>query len=265
MCSPIKPTSKPFNFSSGLPPKTPVPIVIMQNFLKIENKLICRYSHEDAPVPDGWEFRKLHGHHGANGYGVLVMPDNREKDDYYPTPPEATKAMMGRCPWLVYGDKENDYDVWEPACGEGHMSKVFEEHGLRTYSTDLVDRGYGDAHGVDFLMEQKSHAPWIVTNPPYKLANEFVKHAYKLQVENPQGEGFIFLLRLAFLEGQKRYTEIFKDMPPTKVLVHTKRLTLIRGDHEEAWYGSGKTAMAWFVWEIDPFTKETNQPSIMWI
>ena len=145
------------------------------------------------------------------------------------------------------------------------MSEVFKEAGLSTYSTDLVDRGYGDAHGVDFLMEQKSFAPWIITNPPYKLANEFVKHAYKLQVENKQGEGFIFLLRLAFLEGQARYKEIFKDMPPSKVLVHTKRLTLIRGDHEESWYGSGKTAMAWFVWEIDPFTKEGAQPRIQWL
>ena len=206
-----------------------------------------------------------------------MSEDRREKDDYYPTPPEATKAMMGRCPWLVHtgfqpgdeGQEGHKYDIWEPACGEGHMSKVFEEYGLRTYSTDLVDRGYGDAHNVDFLMEQKSHAPWIVTNPPYKLANDFVKHAYKLQSESQYGEGFIFLLRLAFLEGQKRYAEIFKDMPPTKVLVHTKRLTLIRGDHDEAWYGSGKTAMAWFIWEIDPFRKEfgtpREQPVIQWI
>tara|TARA_B100001057_G_scaffold127157_3_gene126139 strand:- start:3318 stop:4007 length:690 start_codon:yes stop_codon:yes gene_type:complete len=228
-------------------------------------RLICRYVCVDDPVPEGWTLHKLYGHHGANGYGVITMADNREKDDFYPTPPEATKAMMARCPWLKFPEEGNGYAIWEPACGEGHMSEVFKEAGLSTYSTDLVDRGYGDAHGVDFLMEQKSFAPWIITNPPYKLANEFVKHAYKLQVENKQGEGFIFLLRLAFLEGQKRYTEIFKDMPPSKVLVHTKRLTLIRGDHEEAWYGSGKTAMAWFVWEIDPFTKEGAQPRIQWL
>ena len=49
------------------------------------------------------------------------------------------------------------------------MSEVFKEAGLSTYSTDLVDRGYGDAHGVDFLMEQKSFAPWIITNPHISL------------------------------------------------------------------------------------------------
>ena len=232
---------------------------------KEKMKLTCRYVSVDDPVPEGWTLHKLYGHHGANGYGVITMADNREKDDFYPTPPEATKAMMARCPWLKFPEEGNEYAIWEPACGEGHMSEVFKEAGLSTYSTDLVDRGYGDAHGVDFLMEQKSFAPWIITNPPYKLANEFVKHAYKLQVENKQGEGFIFLLRLAFLEGQARYKEIFKDMPPSKVLVHTKRLTLIRGDHEDSWYGSGKTAMAWFIWEIDPFTKEGAAPRIQWL
>ena len=35
------------------------------------NDWIIKYSSRDAKVPDGWEFCLLHGHHGANGYGVL--------------------------------------------------------------------------------------------------------------------------------------------------------------------------------------------------
>lgn len=193
------------------------------------------------------------------------MDSSREKDDYYPTPPDATKKMIDCCPWLLCNNNQTSYDVWEPACGEGHISEVLKDHSIKTYSTDLVDRGYGDLRNIDFLMEQKSLAPWIVTNPPYKLANEFVKHAYKLQEQSKDGEGFIFLLRLAFLEGQKRYEEIFQHTPPDTVLVHTKRLTLIRGDHESAWYGSGKTAMAWFVWKINRFEKDLDEPSIQWI
>ena len=69
-------------------------------------RLICRYVCVDDPVPEGWTLHKLYGHHGANGYGVITMADNREKDDFYPTPPEATKAMMARCPWLKFPEGE---------------------------------------------------------------------------------------------------------------------------------------------------------------
>lgn len=230
-------------------------------------KLICRYAHEDAPVPEGWEFRKLGGHHGANGYGVLTMADNREKDDFYPTPPYATQALMNHCPWFEGGFMHDyDYDYWEPACGDGAISEVLKDAGWRVYSTDLIDRGYGDATGVDFLMETKMHAPWLVTNPPYKLANDFVKHAQWLVDSDPEAHGHAMLLRLAFLEGQKRYTEIFSQFPPSHVYVFSKRLTMIRGDHEAAWYGSGKMAFAWFVWErTDKYHPEGQTTEMHWI
>ena len=57
------------------------------------------------------------------------------------------------------------------------------------------------------------------------------------------------LLRLAFLEGQGRHDKIFTRKRPSKVMVYSKRLTMIRGDHDEAWYGSGKMAFAWFIWD----------------
>lgn len=36
--------------------------------------ILCRYTHKDNPVPTGWKFTLLHGHHGYNGYGVLTKP-----------------------------------------------------------------------------------------------------------------------------------------------------------------------------------------------
>ena len=57
-------------------------------------------------------------------------------------------------------------DIWECACGNGAMSNVLEETGCHVPSSDLYDRGYGDA-GVDFLDGGK-RADNIVTNPPYK-------------------------------------------------------------------------------------------------
>ena len=44
-------------------------------------------------------------------------------------------------------------NIWECACGDGAMSKVMIENGYEVYSSDLIDRGYGntpeDLHGLD--------------------------------------------------------------------------------------------------------------------
>ena len=42
-------------------------------------------------------------------------------------------------------------DIYEPCCGQGHISKVLIENGYNVFSSDLVDRGYGTPR-IDFLM-----------------------------------------------------------------------------------------------------------------
>lgn len=66
----------------------------------------------------------------------------REKDDFYVTDPIATVKLCEL-------EKFNT-DIWEPACGMGHMSKVLTQHGYRVRSSDIVNRGYGDEI-ADFL------------------------------------------------------------------------------------------------------------------
>ena len=109
----------------------------------------------------------------------------REKNDWYPTPFKATEKLL----------QVEDFDktVWEPAAGDGAISVVLEDNGYKTISSDLNDYGFCDA-GVDFLMETERKADSLVTNPPYKLADEFVKHAIYLGVEK-----HAWLLRLSFL------------------------------------------------------------------
>ena len=67
-----------------------------------------------------------------------------------------------------------DKNVWEPACGEGNLSEVLKKHGHNVYSTDLIDRGYANDH-YDFLKTENKWFGDIITNPPFKLATEFVK------------------------------------------------------------------------------------------
>ena len=93
---------------------------------------------------------------------------DREKHDYYATDPKAAKLLL---------ELETFNNILEPSCGEGHLSKVFENAGIKVTSSDLIDRGYGD------IKNFFDYSKWdgdIVTNPPYKYALEFIEHALKI-------------------------------------------------------------------------------------
>lgn len=57
-----------------------------------------------------------------------------EEHDYYATEPKAVELLLEQETFCPY--------IWEPACGEGHISKVLARHGYNVHSTDLVYRGY---------------------------------------------------------------------------------------------------------------------------
>lgn len=161
-------------------------------------------------------------------------PVNREEHDFYPTWPAATRALLSV--------ERFDGPIWEPACGDGALSRVLEAAGYEVISTDLIDRGYGEG-GRDFLMEWTSLAPNIVTNPPFKLAEEFVERALTLTTGK-----VTFFLRLAFLEGVAR-GRWFPSTPLARVHVMSRRVPIQRGRLSEGSDGHGVIAFAWFVWE----------------
>lgn len=161
-------------------------------------------------------------------------PVNREKDDFYPTWPGATLALLSV--------EKFEGAIWECAAGEGDMSRVLQSEGYTVVSTDLVDRGYGESR-IDFLMEHQARAPNIVTNPPFGLAREFVDHALRMTT----GKVAMFL-RLAFLEGLAR-GEWFPETPLARVWIMSRRVPMQRGRISEQGDGHGVIAFAWFVWE----------------
>lgn len=154
--------------------------------------------------------------------------------DFFPTPRWATFALID--------NEAFSGEVWESACGDGAMSRVFEEAGTKVRSSDLYDRGYGET-GLDFL-KAKTAARNIVTNPPYNCAEGFVATGVKLAKQK-----FALLLRLAFLEGANRANTIFTKCPPSRVWVFSERITFYPSGVEPK--GSGTTAYAWFVWDKD--------------
>lgn len=156
--------------------------------------------------------------------------DTREKDDFYATPEKTTQS-------LLYVEAFS-CNIWEPCCGQGHISKVLKTNGHTVTSTDLVDRGYGIGR-VDFLMESQ-RCDNIITNPPYKNALTFAAKAVDLAYEK-----VALLLKLSFLEGVQRKA-FFKKHPPTTVHVFSQRQSLMKNGEP---YVGGMMALAWFVWD----------------
>jgi DNA polymerase bacteriophage-type len=170
--------------------------------------------------------------HAANaGSHTLAERAN----DLYETPPVATEAVM-RVEQLPQA-------IWEPASGRNAITNVLRAHGHRVVASDLVDYGGLDFVG-DFLKQEKAPAgvECILTNPPFKLANEFVAHALDLC------SCVIVLARLAFLESERR-SEILERRGLARIHVFRDRLPMM---HRDGWTGpraSSAVAYAWFCWD----------------
>lgn len=160
-------------------------------------------------------------------------------DDCYETPECATRALLAAEP--IAGP------IWEPACGPGAMVRVLRSAGHMVYATDLVDYGCEESEaGIDFLhVSGPSFAVGaIVTNPPYKLAGEFVAHALLLGIPK-----IVMLLRLQFLESRRR-SAILDCGLLARVYPFADRLPMM---HRHGWTGpraGSAMALAWFVWEL---------------
>lgn len=160
--------------------------------------------------------------------------EEREEHDFYATDPKAIDEL------LKY--EQFDINIWECACGQGHLSERLKENYYNVYSTDLIERGYADEL-IDFLKTDKSFNGDIITNPPYKYCSEFILKALQLTKKR-----VAMFLKLQTLEGQKRYEEIFSKYPPKTIYVFVKRIQCAKNG---IFKGSSAVCYAWFVWEKD--------------
>jgi hypothetical protein len=162
----------------------------------------------------------------------------RENDDYYATEPKATELLLSL--------EKFSPNIWECACGGGHIAKVLKENGYEVKATDLIYRGYGEGN-IDFLKCIDPFAGDIITNPPYKYATEFIYKALELI---PAGNKVAMFLKIQFLEGKKR-KKLFEKYPPKTIYVSSSRLLCAKNALFEEMIASGGSAVAyaWYIWE----------------
>lgn len=174
--------------------------------------------------------------------------EERENNDFYATDPKALELLLNIENFSPY--------IWECACGKGHLSEILKKHGYMVKSTDLIDRGYGEG-GIDFLHTYEKHNGDIITNPPYKYAQQFVEHALKLV---PEGNRVVMFLKLTFLESQNR-REMFDRYPPEYIYVSSSRIRCaMNGEFERYKQGGTAIAYAWFIWRKG----FKGEPTVRW-
>lgn len=168
----------------------------------------------------------------------------REDNDFYATDPKALKLLLRK---LEEDKVFLNKNIWECSCGMGHLSKELEKNGYSVLSTDLIDRGFGKGN-IDFLQQKTFPTIFdkgdILTNPPFKLAEEFVEKGMELLKENSK---LILFLKIQFLEGQKRKI-LFEKYPLKYVYCHSSRQLCCK-DGEFEKYTATTQFYAWFIWE----------------
>lgn len=187
---------------------------------------------------------------GANNH----CDHERENNDYYATDPKALEIFLKK---IKQDGLQLHKNIWECACGEGHLSEVLKNNEYEVLSTDLINRGYGNGI-TNFLTFNPNflYAGDILTNPPYKYAKEFVEKALEDIEENYY---VIMFLKIQFLEGQSRL-KLFKKYPPKYVYVNSARQTCyINGDMSKKM--SSATCYCWFIWQKG----FKGEPTIRWI
>lgn len=187
---------------------------------------------------------------------------HRSLDDF-PTPPWATRAL---CKVLLGSTLDQVFErgairpgmsCREPAANRGHMVRPLREYFASVDASDIHDYGAGFPVQDYLFGPPPSQVDWTITNPPFRLAEQFIARALETS-----RYGVAVLVRSAFLEGVGRFARLFSIRPPTRVLQFTERVVMHKG--RLAPEGRTATAYCWVVWE-DPGTPIPCHTRFEWI
>jgi hypothetical protein len=155
--------------------------------------------------------------------------------DAYWTPPEATGALLKL--------ESLPQSIADPCCGSGAILNVLAAAGHITFGSDIVDYGWPNTVIRDYLAGPiEMNGVGLVTNPPYRLAESFIRKAI-----SDRCHYHAWLLRLNFLESMRRKA-FFEANPPSRIWVSSRRLPMM---HRLGWTGPvapSNHCFAWFIW-----------------
>lgn len=165
----------------------------------------------------------------------------RDPHDWYVEPHECSTALF-----MV---EDFQGTIWDPACGMGRIVQAARSVGHVAIGSDIVSRSDLCDRTSDFL--ERSHTPLfrnIVTNPPFGLAELFVREALRIL---PKGGKLAVILPLVWLSGFSSKRNWLPQSPLKTVYSISPRPSMPPGRVIEAGVrpGNGTKDYAWLVWQ----------------
>lgn len=176
----------------------------------------------------------------------MGLPNNirtlKSKEDFYPTPAQYVRDILDR--------EKLRGSILEPACGDGAIIRVLREYYPKGLigGFDLYPKNR-DIPKRDFL---KYSLQWdnVITNPPYNQFLPFLEHSLEISKEKT-----ILLFPLTYLSGKERFIRIYSRIPPSRVWVYSKRISLQSGEGAK-----NRIDFCWGVWD-----RKSNNSELRWI
>jgi hypothetical protein len=171
---------------------------------------------------------------------VTLRINNRGKSEDNPndafwTPPELAIALsrLERLPRAIA----------DPACGSGSILDALKAKGFVVFGADIVDYGWPNTVIRDHLAQPVHMGEvGIISNPPFKLAEQFVRKAI-----SDGCKYHAWLLRTNFLESVGRMP-FWQDHPFSRMRVSSARFYM----YPHGYTGPEKSSnqsFSWFIWD----------------
>lgn len=169
-------------------------------------------------------------------FGHPLYTGERQENDYYPTPVQCVDPLLALVRWpLVKSFKE-------PCRGE--LRSIYD----RVPMPDEQKRWAELSEGVDYLNSELEPVDLIITNPPFSIAQEFLRKSLD------EARCVCYLLRLSYL-GSKGRKAFWRENTPTHQMVIDR--PSFTGQ------GTDNSEYAWFCWDHDRLLKVP--PGFYWL
>lgn len=164
----------------------------------------------------------------------------RRRNDYYPTPPEATVALLREEGAHVRKALKltGAGSIWEPCGRGGAIATVLESQGLCVTASDIVADPVHRVAQQDLLLAAAPMSMVAITNPPFALAAAMIKHLL-----GELGVQYLALLLKATFWSAERREALLARYPVSRRYDLNWRLDFTNG-------GNPTMECSWFVWDM---------------
>jgi len=153
----------------------------------------------------------------------------RPEADFYSTPYSLTWKLL----------EQNEFDknniVYEPSCGSGAITSQLRKNGFTVYEDDIR------VTNKDFLY-CSSHYPYIITNPPFSLFDDFVIKAKECS------DKFAFIFKTNFFGAHSRLKkEIWRNLK--SVYIFDRQVDYRTPLRDDGLLNVGNLITGWAIWD----------------